>query len=220
MAEKGKSVWNSLGSRFSVRNSQIHSMSPIWRKMEDEGRSTKDPINCCCHPGIVSTYPTPWPTPCSPYPLKVLIRPYWENACFIDPYHGLISRRFIGEGGCSLSSYDCANAPCINYREPGNPGFNHLYTLPKTNSKRPWKIGRAPKGNDRLATIHFQVLLLLVLGRVFTNISNPAILDFQGGSGIPMNGKLRGRCHLKNATPRNLKTKLPLVLPPSIVEIA
>ena len=38
-------------------------------------------------------------------------------------------------------------------------------TLPKTNSS-PLKIGNLPKGKDRLPTIHFQVLLLLVSGRV------------------------------------------------------
>ena len=43
-------------------------------------------------------------------------------------------------------------------------------TLPKTNSS-PLKIGRAPKGNDRIPTIHFQVLLLLVSGRVL-NMKN------------------------------------------------
>ncbi len=31
-----------------------------------------------------------------------------------------------------------------------------IYTLPKTSSS-PLKIGRAPKGNDRIPTIHFQV---------------------------------------------------------------
>ena len=40
---------------------------------------------------------------------------------------------------------------------------------------RPLKIGRAPKGNDCIPTIHFQVLLLLALGSVdllFKNASN------------------------------------------------
>ena len=31
------------------------------------------------------------------------------------------------------------------------------FTLPKTNSKRPWKIGRIPKGNDRIPTIYLHV---------------------------------------------------------------
>ena len=34
--------------------------------------------------------------------------------------------------------------------------LQNLYTLPKTNSSH-LKIGRAPKGNDRIPTIHFQV---------------------------------------------------------------
>ncbi len=43
-------------------------------------------------------------------------------------------------------------------------------TLPKTNSSH-LKIGRAPKGKDHLPTIHFQVLLLLVSGRVKMMVS-------------------------------------------------
>ena len=43
--------------------------------------------------------------------------------------------------------------------------FQGSYPPPKTDSSS-MKIGRAPKGNDRLPTIHFQVLLLLVSGRV------------------------------------------------------
>ena len=39
-------------------------------------------------------------------------------------------------------------------------------TLPETNSS-PLKIGRNPKGNDRIPTIHFQVRKMLVLVRVF-----------------------------------------------------
>ena len=38
-------------------------------------------------------------------------------------------------------------------------------TLPDTNSS-PLKIGQNPKGEDHLPTIHFQVLLLIVSGRV------------------------------------------------------
>ena len=49
------------------------------------------------------------------------------------------------------------------------PPTSHMLidTLPKTSSS-PWKLGRIPKGNNRIPTptIHFQVLLLLVLGRV------------------------------------------------------
>ena len=43
--------------------------------------------------------------------------------------------------------------------------IHFFYTVPKTNSLH-LKIGRAPKGNDRIPTIHFQGLLLLVSGRV------------------------------------------------------
>ena len=44
------------------------------------------------------------------------------------------------------------------------------FTLPKTiTANRHLKIGLAPKGNDRIPTIHFQVLLLLVSGRVFSD---------------------------------------------------
>ncbi len=47
------------------------------------------------------------------------------------------------------------------------PGLDRkVVTLPETNNSPPLKIGRAPKGKDRLPIIHFQVLLLLVSGRV------------------------------------------------------
>ena len=41
------------------------------------------------------------------------------------------------------------------------------YTLPKFNSSPPENKLNAPKGKGRLPTIHFQVLLLLVSGRVW-----------------------------------------------------
>ena len=44
-------------------------------------------------------------------------------------------------------------------------GVPRSVTLPETNSS-PLKIGKIPKGNDRIPAIHFQVLLLLVSGRV------------------------------------------------------
>ena len=49
--------------------------------------------------------------------------------------------------------------------------FQGSYPPPKTDSSS-MKIGRAPKGNDRLPTIHFQVLLLLVSGRVTWNLKH------------------------------------------------
>ena len=45
-------------------------------------------------------------------------------------------------------------------------GENQLATAPKTNSKRTENRPFAPKGNNRIPTIHFQVRLLLVSGRV------------------------------------------------------
>ena len=42
----------------------------------------------------------------------------------------------------------------------------------------PLKVGRTPKGNDRIATIHFQVLSLLVSGRVFPILWNLFIKDW------------------------------------------
>ena len=60
----------------------------------------------------------------------------------------------------------------IHWREVLGISLRHLLqkmvvfsdlVLPKTNSS-PLKIGRAPRGNDRLPTIHVQ---LLVSGRVF-----------------------------------------------------
>ena len=41
-----------------------------------------------------------------------------------------------------------------------------LITLPETNSS-PLKIGRAPKGNDRIPTLHFQVLYSLLVSGSF-----------------------------------------------------
>ncbi len=52
---------------------------------------------------------------------------------------------------------------------------NDLYiilplTLAETNSTRPWKQAEIQKGKDRLPTIHFQELWLLVSVRVADNI--------------------------------------------------
>ena len=58
-------------------------------------------------------------------------------------------------------------APRLTINDPRCPQRSQSlrYTLPKTNSS-PLKIGHPPKGNDRIPTIHFQVRLLLVSGRV------------------------------------------------------
>ena len=50
-------------------------------------------------------------------------------------------------------------------------------TLPETSSS-PLQIGRAPKGNDCIPTIHFQVLLLLVSGSVVLCLTH-VFLDHQ-----------------------------------------
>ena len=52
-------------------------------------------------------------------------------------------------------------------------GKSRGLTPPETNSS-PLKIGRNPKRKDRLPTIHFQVLLLLVSGRVAEISWNPS----------------------------------------------
>ena len=57
--------------------------------------------------------------------------------------------------------------------------FHPIYTLPKTNSSH-LKIGRNPIGKDRIPTIHFQGLLLLVSGRVTAFRCPPCIFHLVG----------------------------------------
>ena len=65
-----------------------------------------------------------------------------------------VLRRYLGD-----RSHKRAFGGLITYLYGGYSPFTkhhgHLSTLPETNSL-PLKIGRAPKGNDRLPAIHFQ----------------------------------------------------------------
>ena len=58
-----------------------------------------------------------------------------------------------------------------------NPYIQKNVKFPKTNSS-PLKIGRAPKGNNGLPTIHFQVLLLLV-SEGGVKLANPPTLTLK-----------------------------------------
>ena len=57
------------------------------------------------------------------------------------------------------------NTPAINGGFWKKSVSCSTFTLPETNMS-PLKIGRVTKGNDRIPTFHFQVLLLLISGRV------------------------------------------------------
>ena len=73
----------------------------------------------------------------------------------------------------------CHREPC--HPRPGSIGLEptvswptqamHYYILPKNNSS-PLKIGRAPRGNDRIPSIHFQVQT------VSESKGNPSKLQF------------------------------------------
>ena len=63
----------------------------------------------------------------------------------------------------------------------GHPENEWVTTLPETNSSH-LKIGRAPKENDRIPNIHFQVLLMLVSGRVTTMIPKKSSLKNKAGN--------------------------------------
>ena len=60
---------------------------------------------------------------------------------------------------------------CFKSRNPEHIDVSRV-TLPKTNISH-LKIGRAPKGKHRLPTIHFQVLLLFVSGKVLASKISP-----------------------------------------------
>ena len=72
-----------------------------------------------------------------------------------------------------------------------------MVTLPETNSS-PLKMGQAPKGNDRIPTIHFQVRKMLLVQVGFRRISSTEkiqskdeihigrVVSFLGGSTHPL----------------------------------
>ena len=98
--------------------------------------------------------------PFSEGPPVLTFRPRFFEACvdFMDrdaPLRPLVEMRrsiFTGKNGWSRWRVKRPNGE----REVLSP--THVVQLPKNNSSLPLKIGRAPKGKNRISTIHFQVL--------------------------------------------------------------
>ncbi len=65
----------------------------------------------------------------------------------------------------------------------GKPFFNHLLKV----VEQTWScIGRAPKGKDRIPTIHFQVLKMLVSGRVIPKVDKAMFVRKKPNSSISL----------------------------------
>ena len=65
---------------------------------------------------------------------------------------------------CYLSH---SSRPCLIHDQKADPALIKSPALPKSNSS-PLKIGRAPKGKDRLPTIHFSGAETVSLGECIT----------------------------------------------------
>ena len=66
--------------------------------------------------------------------------------------------------------------------------YIYIYTLPETNSSH-LKIGRAPKGNDRISTIHFQGRKCEFQGRYIIDVTQIVSRYNLGEAYFPWNGE-------------------------------
>ncbi len=104
-------------------------------------------------------------TVCNLLYIRVCGSSFWHETVFVPPYFLLHPPKFDSS---PLKSDRIPIGKYIVFQPPFPRGelLNFEgYTLHETNSS-PLKIGRAPKGNGCIPTIHFQVIWLLVSGRV------------------------------------------------------